>query len=191
MKQILILFFLASSLACFGQNNDALKDISNVTFYGIDFTQAKVYGAQEGAIQFKYIFDDINELLITKPKKYDIGKRLGIEVEVTSLEAVNEANKTINPEKLKTTNSDYTLDEKQIEAVVKALPILSREEKTGLLMVAMLLNKAETRATYQIVFFNTKTREILYSAPTNGKAYGFGLRNYWASSVYNAMKKLD
>lgn len=40
-------------------------------------------------------------------------------------------------------------------------------------MVAMLLNKADARATYQIVFFNTKTREILYSAPTNGKARGF------------------
>ena len=54
-------------------------------------------------------------------------------------------------------------------------------------MVAMLLNKADARATYQIVFFNTKTREIL----TNGKARGFGLRNYWAGSVHSAMKKLD
>ena len=36
-----------------------------------------------------------------------------------------------------------------------------------------------------------KTREILYSAPTNGKARGFGLRNYWAGSVHSAMKKLD
>ena len=90
-----------------------------------------------------------------------------------------------------TTNIGYTLDEKQIEEVIKTLPILSQEEKTGLIMIAMLLNKADARATYQIVFFNTKTREILYSAPTNGKARGFGLRNYWAGSVHSAMKKLD
>jgi hypothetical protein len=162
-----------------------------VTFYGIDFTRAKVYGAKEGPMQFKYTFDDINKLFITEPKKYDIGKRLGVNVEVTSLEAVNDANKTINPDEIMTTNSGYTLDEKQIEEVIKTLPILSQEEKTGLIMVAMLLNKADARATYQIVFFNTKTREILYSAPTNGKARGFGLRNYWAGSVHNAMKKLD
>lgn len=190
MKKLLVLLFLVSSIACFGQKQEALKDISNVTFYGIDFTQAKVYGSDEGAIQFKYIFDDINKLFITKPKMYNIGKRLGVNVEVTSLEAVNEANKTINPETLKTTDSEYTLDEEQIEAVIRALPILSQEEKTGLVMVAILLNKAEPRATYQVVFFNTKTREILYSAPTNGRPIGIGLRNYWAGSVYNAIRKL-
>lgn len=42
MKQLLVLLFLVSSMACFGQNKDALKDISSVTFYGIDFTRAKV-----------------------------------------------------------------------------------------------------------------------------------------------------
>ena len=98
MKQLLVLLFLVSSMACFGQNKDALKDISSVTFYGIDFTRAKVYGAKEGPMQFKYTFDDINKLFITEPKKYDIGKRLGVNVEVTSLEAVNDANKTINPD---------------------------------------------------------------------------------------------
>ena len=40
-------------------------------------------------MQFKYTFDDINKLFITEPKKYDIGKRLGVHVDVTSLEAVN------------------------------------------------------------------------------------------------------
>lgn len=112
MKQLLVLLFLVSSMACFGQNKDALKDISSVTFYGIDFTRAKVYGAKEGPMQFKYTFDDINKLFITEPKKYDIGKRLGVNVEVTSLEAVNDANKTINPDEIMTTNSGYTLDEK-------------------------------------------------------------------------------
>ena len=61
MKQLLVLLFLVSSMACFGQNKDALKDISSVTFYGIDFTRAKVYGAKEGPMQFKYTFDDINK----------------------------------------------------------------------------------------------------------------------------------
>lgn len=110
MKQLLVLLFLVSSMACFGQNKDALKDISSVTFYGIDFTRAKVYGAKEGPMQFKYTFDDINKLFITEPKKYDIGKRLGVNVEVTSLEAVNDANKTINPDEIMTTNSGYTLE---------------------------------------------------------------------------------
>ena len=96
MKQLLVLLFLVSSMACFGQNKDALKDISSVTFYGIDFTRAKVYGAKEGPMQFKYTFDDINKLFITEPKKYDIGKRLGVNVEVTSLESARCSMWTIN-----------------------------------------------------------------------------------------------
>ncbi|MDE8712702.1 hypothetical protein PZH41_26210, partial [Phocaeicola vulgatus] len=92
IKRVTVSLFLVSSMACFGQNKDALKDISSVTFYGIYFTRAKVYGAKEGPMQFKYTFDDINKLFITEPKKYDIGIRLGVNVEVTSLEAVNDAN---------------------------------------------------------------------------------------------------
>ena len=76
------------------------------------------------------------------------------------MEAVNDANKTINPDEIMTTNSGYTLDEKQIEEVIKTLPILSQEEKTGLIMIAMLLNMADARATYLIVFFNTKPRAL-------------------------------
>ena len=43
MKQLLVLLFLVSSMACFGQNKDALKDISSVTFYGIDFTLSLIH----------------------------------------------------------------------------------------------------------------------------------------------------
>lgn len=191
MKHLLVLLFLASSLLCFGQDKKDIQNLSPVTFYGVDFSQAKVFGAKDSGQQFWATYPDINKLFITEPKKYDIGKRLDVEVAVTSLEAVNEANKKVNPDNIITTDNTYTLTEQQIAEVIKALPILSQEEKTGLVMVAMLLNKAEQRATYQVVFFNTKTREIIFSRPTNGKAFGFGLRNYWAGSVHSAIKKLD
>ena len=32
-------------------------------------------------------------------------------------------------------------------------------------------------------------RQLLVTAPDGGKPGGFGLRNYWAGSVYNALKK--
>lgn len=68
MKQLLVLLFLVSSMACFGQNKDALKDISSVTFYGIDFTRAKVYGAKEGPMQF-------NILLMTSTSFSSLSRR--------------------------------------------------------------------------------------------------------------------
>ena len=79
--------------------------------------------------------------------------------------------------------------EAEIAEAVKKLPILSQEEKYGIVMVCLFMNKAEDRATYQFVIFNTKTREILEQWTSSGKALGIGLKNYWSLSVLNAIKK--
>ena len=120
---------------------------------------------------------------------YSIDNRLGIPVDVTSLEAVNQVNKKINPDKILTDNPNYMPTEAQIQEAVKNLPILSQEEKIGIVMIALFLNKEEDRGIYQFVVFNTKTREIIEQWTNSGKALGIGLKNYWGMSIYNAIKK--
>ena len=85
---------------------------------------------------------------------------------------------------------DIAVSEEQIQEAVKNLPILSQEEKTGIVIIALFLNKEEDRGTYQFVVFNTKTREIIEQWTNSGKALGIGLKNYWGMSVYNAIKKI-
>lgn len=188
MKKLFFLLFLTVSLFSFGQNPN-LDDVATIKFYGVDYSQAKVYGAAETGTEFKHAFDEINQLFITQPKKFDVGKRIDKGVNEVSLNAVNEVNQKINPDDLFTTNNGYTLDEEQISDAIKALPI-EKEPGIGMVIVAKLLNKADNRGTYQIVYFNTETKEIVADWPTNGKARGFGLRNFWAGSVYSALKKL-
>lgn len=60
----------------------------------------------------------------------------------------------------------------------------------GMVFIAQFLDKSNNRGTYEVVFFNTETKEIIEEWITDGKARGFGLRNYWAGSVYSALKKL-
>lgn len=189
MKHLLVLLFMASSLFCFGQGKKELKNPSPVIFYGVDFSQVKAFGAEETGEQFKQAFGRINDLFIVEAKKYDVGKILKTDVTETSLDAVNEVNKAINAEELITTEQMYSLDEAQIAKAIKALPVMSDEEKTGLVLLAILLDKADKKGTYQIVFFNTKTKEIISNKSVSGNAGGFGLRNYWAASVRNAIKK--
>lgn len=189
-KNLILLFVCMCSLIGHAQNKFNLSDVSSLTFYGIDFTIAKVYGGKDTGHQYWATYADINELFIMKPKMYSIEKRLGIPVDVTSLEAVNEANKKINPDHIKTTEPNYMPTEEQITEAVKKLPILSREEKTGLVIVALFLNKEDDRGTYQFVVFNTKTREVIEQWTNSGKALGIGLKNYWGYSVYNAIKKI-
>ena len=191
MKRIVIsLLICLFGLMGYAQNKFNLSDVSSLTFYGIDFTIAKVYGGKDTGYQYWATYADINELFIMKPKTYSIEKRLGIPVDVTSLEAVNTANKKINPDQIKTTDAAYMPTEDQIRQAVETLPILSREEKIGLVIVALFLNKEDNRGTYQFVIFNTKTREIIEQWTNSGKGLGIGLKNYWGFSVYNAIKKI-
>ena len=173
----------------YAQNKFNLSEVKSLTNYGIDFTIAKVYGGKETGHQYWATYADINELFIMKPKMYSIDNRLGIPVDVTSLEAVNQANKKINPDKILTDDPKYMPTEDQIQEAVKNLPILSQEEKIGIVMIALFLNKEEDRGTYQFVIFNTKTREIIEQWTNSGKGLGIGLKNYWGVSVYNAIKK--
>lgn len=190
MKKILFFLFLASSMFAFGQNSAALNEISTIRFYGVDYSMCRVYGAAESPTQFKTIFAEINELFITQPKKFDVSKFTGKQVEAVSPEAVNQVNSKINLHDLETTNGDFTLDATQITQAIQKLPV-AKEPGTGVVLVAKLLSKPANNGSYQLVYFNTETKEIIDSFPVNGKARGFGLRNFWAGSIYSALKKID
>ena len=75
MKKLILFLFLSTSLFCFGQDKSALKDIQSIKFYGVDYSQAKVFGADESPIQFKDAFRRINELFITEAKKYNVDRK--------------------------------------------------------------------------------------------------------------------
>jgi len=191
MKRNLLTFFLlASCILGNAQNKFNLSGISSLINFGIDYSLAKVFGGKESGHKYWITYADINEMFISKSKTFDIGKRLGIPVEVISLQAVNEVNKRINPDQIKTTDNNYMPTEAQIAEAVKKLPILSQEEKYGIVMICLFMNKATDQATYQFVVFNTKTREIVEQWTNTGKALGIGLKNYWSFSVHNAIKKI-
>ena len=189
-RNLLTVLLFAFCILGNAQNKFNLSGITSLVNYGIDYSLAKVFGGKESGHQYWVTYADINELFISKSKTLDIGKRLGIPVEVVSLQAVNDVNKQINPDHIKTTDNNYMPTEAQIAEAVKKLPILSQEEKYGIVMICLFMNKATDQATYQFVVFNTKTREIVEQWTNTGKALGIGLKNYWSFSVHNAIKKI-
>ena len=104
MKKLILFLFLSTSLFCFGQGKSALKDIQSIKFYGVDYSQVKIFGADESPAQFKDAFRRINELFITEAKKYNVGKQLKKEVTEISLDAVNQVNENIDLTELMTAN---------------------------------------------------------------------------------------
>ena len=189
-RNLLTVLLFAFCILGNAQNKFNLSGITSLVNYGIDYSLAKVFGGKESGHQYWVTYADINEMFISKSKTFDIGKRLGIPVEVISLQAVNEVNKRINPDQIKTTDNNYMPTEAQIAEAIKKLPILSQEEKYGIVMICLFMNKATDQATYQFVVFNTKTREIVEQWTNTGKALGIGLKSYWSFSVHNAIKKI-
>ena len=111
------------------------------------------------------------------------------EVTEISLDAVNQVNENIDLSKLMTPKREYSLNKEEIKATIDALPI-QKTSGVGMVFIAQLLDKSNNRGTYEVVFFNTETKEIIEEWITSGKARGFGLRNYWAGSIHSALKKL-
>jgi hypothetical protein len=191
MRKILtICVILLSCLSLTAQDKLNLSDVKSLTFYGIDFSLAKVYGGKDTGHQYWTTYADINELFIDKPKTFSVEKRLGIPVDVISLQAVNQVNKDINPDKIKIDTPTYMPTPEQINTAIQNLPILSQEETTGMVIIALFLNKEDNRGTYQFVIFNTKTRDIIEQWTNSGAGMGYNLKSYWGVSVYNAIKKI-
>ena len=189
-KSLLLIYALVCCMWVNAQNKFNLTEVKSLVNYGVDYSLAKVYGGKDTGYDYWITFDEINEYFISKSKTFDIGKRLGIPVEVVSLQAVNEVNKKINPDQILTTDANYLPTETQISEAIRKLPILSQEEKYGIVMLCLFMNKEEDRATYQFVVFNTKTREIIEQWTNTGRALGIGLKNYWSYSIHNAIKKI-
>jgi len=188
-----LLTCIACTLLCLtgiAQNKFNLSGITSLTNFGIDYTLAKVYGGKETGHQYWIAYEDINELFISKAKMFDIGKRLEIPIEVISLQAVNEANKAINPDEIKTEDPDYMPTEGQIADAVKKLPIRSLDEKFGIVIFCLSMNKKTDVGVYHFVIFNTKTRDIIEQWTNSGKGLGFTLKQYWGHSVYQALRKI-
>lgn len=187
MKKLFLSLCLLASTFCMAQTK---QKISEVTFYGVDYSLAKVYGASETPGQFLDAFEGINKLFINEAKKYDIAKMLKIKVNDIFLDPVKEQNRKIDRDELIIDGfGGYKVSDDQIAAAVKALPI-EQTEGTGMVIIAETLNKASARAFYKVVFFDIESREVIEIWDGKGKARGIGLRNYWAYSVYTMLKKI-
>ncbi len=180
MKKIFLFLLCATGFTCLNAQSDEGK----YYVYGVDFTQAKVYAAQESPQQFAVAFEKINRLLIMEPRKYDFSRMLGRIPEVI-IEPMLKRNSATDFQNLIT----LTPRGKDIDypAIIGSYS-LPQTEGTGVVLIAKLLDKPNKEATYDLITFNIATREILSKKEVVGKVRGFGLRNYWASSIYRILK---
>lgn len=192
MKKILL---VAIVLVCMGasQNVSAqkgdLKDIDHLSFYGVDFTYAKVYGADETAHQFLDAFIRINDLFESEPKTYSSTKAFGVRSDELFNRQVKQDVDNIPRSELFTDDNKYAVTDADIDEVVAKIE-KQGDSQYGAVIVAGLLNKTANHGTFTFVVFEQDTKEIIFQQEATGKARGFGLRNFWAGALRGAMKNV-
>ncbi|SEA26961.1 hypothetical protein SAMN05216365_11063 [Porphyromonadaceae bacterium NLAE-zl-C104] len=192
MKKILL---VAIVLVCMGASQNVgaqkgdLKDIDHLSFYGVDFTYAKVYGADETAHQFLDAFIRINDLFESEPKAYSASKAFGVRSDELFNRQVKQDVDNIPRSELFTDDNKYAVTDADIDQVVAKIE-KQGDSQYGAVIVAGLLNKTANHGTFTFVVFDQDTKEIIFQQEATGKARGFGLRNFWAGALRAAMKNV-
>jgi hypothetical protein len=169
---------------------DVLKHGSAVTFFGVDFSKCKgvALGATAEVMRDNY-FPAINTLLMVEQNKYNISKFL-LKSDVTNtLYDVNKWNATLDVAGF----TVYSIKEvKPLSEDILAEMVqrydLKDKTGTGLVFIAESLDKLGNVGTYHLVYFSMPDGKVILSEKVAGRPQGFGLRNYWAYSIYDILK---
>ena len=191
----LFLCFTAQSV-----NAQTLKDLfSNsetpLFYYGIDFTKARVIddaAANPMDIRDRH-FAGINDVVVNEPKKFDFNGAFHKSNVDHDLSFVHARNEKVNAEEIKSTStSDYhRLKEADITALVKGFDFGTKNKAIGLLFIVDGMSKSAKAATIWVAFVDVKTKKVLLTEKLEGKAGGFGFRNYWAAAIKNVLDQIE
>jgi hypothetical protein len=197
-KSILIsLIFLSLSMVYSQTIEDFFDKKSNVkiTWLGIDYSHVKLIG---GFAQFngagekttETIRDDYfpawNSFVYRESSKYDLKKMLHKPAVDIDLEMIRNINEASDCEKMNMlTPPEYT--DQDIKAFIESYPEINKEGFV-VLFIAEYMDKQEKKALYHYIVLNPRGKEILIHERIIATPGGFGVKNYWARSIFESFK---
>jgi hypothetical protein len=199
-KLFLICFSILTASASFAQLTP--KDVftkDEIVWYGLDFSKAKFLGAfvQPGKagdatgndIKTKWI-PQWNSFVVSEPQKFDFKKALDKGSIYNDLKPVEESNSKIVVDNMKSMNT-YKLPKEEAEKVISTYSGGDKKEGIGMVFVVESFDKGYKLGTFWVVFFDIKTKKVLFSEHVEGTPNGGGLRNFWGGAVRSAIKQID
>lgn len=195
MKLLLTLILTLSLSISYAQWENVELHDTDVVFYGIDFTAARMIGSEgftnPGDITRNY-FDRWNALMFEEQKKYNVPNALNVSEVKYDLEPVAEHNKSVDSTTL-VINKSYSIDEDKVAEVVKGLDISISDysDGQGFIMIVESFDKTKKRSYVWCTLFDIATQEVIATEKMDGRASGFGLRNYWGNSFGYVLTQLS
>ena len=193
MKKLLLITSLIAAInfSGFSQSTEGAM-ANNLIFYGIDYTHAYFLTPLDfpNTADLKANIENWNDLIATERDKYSISKFFGKPDVEYNFKMVKALNDNIDVESRLTTDPNKVayLDEAQIAEIVSKYDT-GDDSGSGLVFIAESYDKPNEKGAYWVTFFDIGSKKIIKTQRFEGKAKGFGLRNYWANSYYQVMKE--
>jgi hypothetical protein len=185
----LILSLFAFVLNSYGQGEQTVKQATEIVYYGIDFTQLTVIG-EDVFVPSDYItrhFLAWNGVVRLEREKYEfdkVFKKANVEYD---MDMIDQLNAKRDPSTIIVTEPTRISEDDLVRIVSNYNP--SQSEGVGLVIVAENFNKPAEIGTMWLVFFDIKTNTILMAKYMSAKPGGFGMKNFWARTVYNVLQE--
>lgn len=172
---------------------DVLNPRSKVIWLGLDFTAAKLIGDRSKwgpSFRTQRILESLNELIVREYPKYDIADALNIRRVENEIQITREHNRRLNLENAVCDRlNGHFLNLDDVRQIV-SLYDFKGMTGTGVMFVVEAFNKPDLKSVVWVTFVNLETREVLLSEKLVDEPAGFGLRNFWAGSIYKILKQI-
>lgn len=196
-KKILVAtFILFTNTWAFSQTVSEIYNLKEITWFGLDFTKAKFVGdfgkpENTGAIIKEANFRSWNDLMINEAEKFDLKKKFKKEKVYYKFDKVNSFNDAVNPDSIKL-NADVNVPPLSIPIIKDIAAKYANPSSTGVgvVFVIEVFNKVKNIGVVDVVFFNNSNGEVLLCQRTKHQPGGFGVRNYWAKTIYGTIQEV-
>jgi hypothetical protein len=188
------LILLATTLSAQKTATDVFDRSQRITWLGVDFSKARIVGDTERLLTEKEIqdfMDAVNRLMIDEAAKYDIAgalERTGVD---TALHLTMAKNKTLDGKSLRIWEKvvPAPLKRSQIQEIVASYDFEGREGIAVMINVDQF-NHFNIKGSLWVTFIDMKAKSVLFAERLTSEAGGSGIRNFWSSTVYHAVKAM-
>jgi hypothetical protein len=191
-----ITIILSSALLTRAQDADGFfnNQSAKTTWLGIDFSETRVMGdagATPAEMKDRY-FVSINEVVISEPEKYDIGKVFRKTNVSNNIAMISKVNGKIDESTIKTYESSdmNRLTPELIEKMVSRYDF-GDMSGYGIVFIMEGMNKTAPLASMYVTIVNMDKKKMVATKHMTAKPMGFGFRNYWAKTVYEVLKDIE
>ncbi|HMG92781.1 MAG TPA: hypothetical protein VK589_22140 [Chryseolinea sp.] len=192
----LIALFILISPTTFGQTkSDVFKEDVTVTWLGLDFTSTKLIGDREkfgSESDVRHLLDAWNDLIINESDKFNVARAIDRKKVENAPDVAKEHNAELDVMAMFSEEpKDYLhVTPSDVEQIVADYDFKGKSG-IGLMFIVESFSKLNEEGSIWATFINMDSKEVLFSERLTAPPKGFGMRNFWAGSVFGVLTKME